>query len=72
MAQHDRYACQDNEADRRLMSALGEQLYTRLRTAAPFRYAIVGVEADDFRSYYELDNDILRLAFDGLVLNQAL
>lgn len=53
------------------MTEMGLPLYERLRTAPPFRYAWVGVEVDDFRTFDELDDDIVRLDFSGLVLADA-
>jgi hypothetical protein len=59
-----------SEADASAMTRAGETLYQRLRSApAVYRYALVGVEVDDFRSYDELvaDEDLTR--FPGLVLS---
>jgi hypothetical protein len=53
------------------MTEAGHQLYDRLRTApARYRYALVGVETDEFRTYRELveDDDLTR--FPGLVLDK--
>lgn len=52
------------------MTEVGNHLYERLRSAPPFRYAIVGVESADFISYAEFDQDIVKLPWDGLVVCQ--
>jgi hypothetical protein len=52
-----------------LMTELGILLYQRLRSAPTFRYALVGVEVDEFRTYSELLEESLGgPAFPGLVL----
>ena len=59
-----------SEADASAMTSAGEAVYEQLRSApAVYRYALVGVEVDDFRSYGELvtDEDLTR--FPGLVLS---
>lgn len=53
-----------------LMTELGILLYQRLRSAPPFRYALVGVEVDEFRTYSELIEEP-SLAFPGLVLAET-
>jgi hypothetical protein len=58
-----------NETNARQMTELGFLLYERLRTAPSYRYALVGVEVDEFRCFSELDEDVATLAFDGLVLH---
>ncbi|WP_404786899.1 hypothetical protein [Altericista sp. CCNU0014] len=50
------------------MTELGLLLYQRLRSAPPFRYALVGVEVDEFRTYSELSTEISEASFPGLVL----
>lgn len=54
------------------MTSAGNRLYERLRTAPPvYRYALVGVETDEFRNHAELiaeDEDLTR--FPGLVIRQ--
>jgi hypothetical protein len=42
-----------------IMTELGILLYQRLRSAPSFRYGIVGVEVDEFRTYSELIDDSL-------------
>ncbi len=54
-----------------LMTELGILLYQRLRSAPAFRYALVGVEVDEFRTYSELLADSGTLTFPGLVLSKA-
>jgi hypothetical protein len=51
-----------------LMTELGILLYQSLRFAPPFRYALVGVEVDEFRTYSELIEDLPGLSIPGLVL----
>jgi hypothetical protein len=58
-----------HERDRSQMTQIGLSLYDRLRTAPPFRFALVGVEADEFRTFKEIDDDLIRLDFNGLVIN---
>ena len=53
-----------------LMTELGILLYQRLRTAPAFRYALVGVEVDEFRTYGELLAESSTLMFPGLVLSE--
>jgi hypothetical protein len=54
------------------MTELGILLYQRLRFAPPFRYALVGVEVDEFRTYQELIAEIPATSFPGLVLAEAI
>lgn len=54
-----------------LMTELGIFLYQRLQSAPPFRYALVGVEVDEFRTYDELLKESANLAFPGLVLTET-
>ncbi|MBE9064594.1 hypothetical protein [cf. Phormidesmis sp. LEGE 11477] len=51
-----------------LMTELGILLYQRLRMAPPFRYGIVGIEVDEFRTYTELLEDLPTVSFPGLVM----
>ena len=55
------------------MTAVGYRLYDHLRSAASvYRYALVGVEVEEFRQYEELcDEPDLRI-FPGLVLADSL
>jgi hypothetical protein len=55
-----------------LMTELGILLYQHLRTAPTFRYALVGVEVDEFRTYPELLEESPAPAFPGLVLAETL
>src|SRR5205823_3796650 len=57
-----------DERDARELTEIGFQLYDRLRSAPSFRYALVGVEVDEFRYFEELDDDVVNLDFNGLVL----
>lgn len=61
-----------NEKDAQELTMVGKQLFDRLRSAPPFRYAMVGVEVDCFRSYDELDSSLADPFFDGLVLEDSL
>ncbi|MBW4623100.1 MAG: hypothetical protein KME17_27545 [Cyanosarcina radialis HA8281-LM2] len=51
-----------------LMTELGILLYQCLRSAPSFRYALVGVEVDEFRTYSELLEESPTPTFPGLVL----
>jgi len=53
-----------------LMTEIGIFLYQSLRFAPPFRYALVGMEVDEFRTYSELIEEPA-LVFPGLVLAEA-
>lgn len=55
-----------------LMTELGILLYQSLRFAPPFRYALVGVEVDEFRTYRELIEESSNLSIPGLVLAKSL
>jgi hypothetical protein len=55
-----------------LMTELGILLYQSLRFATTFRYALVGVEVDEFRTYSELIEDAPDLSIAGLVLARDL
>lgn len=54
------------------MTELGILLYQTLRFASGFRYALVGVEVDEFRTYSELIEDLSNLSCPGLVLAKEL
>jgi hypothetical protein len=54
------------------MTELGNKLYDRLRSApALYRYALVGVETDQFRDFDELFQDTDLTVFPGLVLSDS-
>jgi hypothetical protein len=55
-----------------LMTELGLFLYQRLRFAPPFRYALVGLEVDEFRTYSELSTASPASSFPGLVLAETI
>jgi hypothetical protein len=50
------------------MTELGILLYQRLKSASSFRYALVGMEVDEFRTYSELLLEAPVPNFPGLVL----
>jgi hypothetical protein len=54
------------------MTELGILLYQRLQSAPPFRYALAGVEVDEFRTYSELLAESLGSSFPGLVLAETM
>lgn len=54
-----------------LMTELGIFLYQHLRSAPAFRYALVGVEVDEFRTYSELLDESPDLSFPGLILSDT-
>jgi hypothetical protein len=53
------------------MTELGILLYQRLQSAPPFRYALAGVEVDEFRTYSELISEATVPSFPGLVLAET-
>lgn len=55
-----------------LMTEVGILLYQSLRSAPPFRYGLVGVEVDEFRTYSELMEDMFNLSIPGLVVSKTL
>lgn len=55
-----------------VMTELGILLYQTLRFTSSFRYALVGVEVDEFRTYSELIEDLPNLSLPGLVLAKEL
>jgi hypothetical protein len=55
-----------------LMTELGILLYQALRFAPAFRYALVGVEVDEFRTYSELIAESASLLIPGLVLSRLI
>jgi hypothetical protein len=54
------------------MTELGILLYQRLQSAPPFRYALVGVEVDEFRTYSELISEATVPSIPGLVLAETI
>jgi len=60
-----------DEREQQKLTAIGFALYERLRSAPAFRFASVGVDVDGFRSFTELDDDVVTLDFGGLVLSDA-
>lgn len=55
-----------------LMTELGILLYQHLRSAPAYRFAVVGIEVDEFRTHSELLEDSPDLTFPGLVLSDAI
>lgn len=55
-----------------LMTELGILLYQSLRFASTFRYALVGVEVDEFRTYSELIEEVSNLSIPGLVVAKTI
>ncbi len=55
-----------------LMTELGILLYQSLRFASSFRYALVGVEVDEFRTHSELIEESSNLSIPGLVLAKSI
>lgn len=55
-----------------LMTELGILLYQSLRFVQTFRYALVGVEVDEFMTYSELIEEASDLAIAGIVLEKSL
>ena len=59
----------DNPESAYLMTELGLLFYEALKFDSSFRYALVGVEVDEFRTYRELIKDLPNLSIPGLVLS---
>ncbi|MDB9320715.1 hypothetical protein PN483_10320 [Nodularia spumigena CS-591/04] len=59
----------DSPENAYLMTELGLVFYEALKFDSTFRYALVGVEVDEFRTYSELIEDLPNLAIPGLVLS---
>ncbi|SEF32491.1 hypothetical protein SAMN05421837_106288 [Amycolatopsis pretoriensis] len=58
-------------AEAAAMTAAGRQLYWLLRTAPPvYRYALAGVETDEFRTYADLVAERDLTIFPGLVVSE--
>lgn len=62
----------DSAASAYDLTELGILLYQRLQVAPAFRYALVGVEVDEFRTYSELMEDLANLSIPGLVVAKEL
>ncbi|MCU0569002.1 MAG: hypothetical protein MUF49_20680 [Oculatellaceae cyanobacterium Prado106] len=54
------------------MTELGILLYQQLQSAPTFRYALVGLEVDEFRTYSELISEGTVPNFPGLVLAETI
>lgn len=59
----------DSPENAYLMTELGLLFYEALKFNSTFRYALVGVEVDEFRTYSELIEDLPNLVIPGLVLS---
>jgi hypothetical protein len=58
-------------AEATAMTAAGRRLYWQLRTAPPvYRYALAGVETDEFRTYDQLMAEKDLTKFPGLVVSE--
>jgi hypothetical protein len=55
-----------------LMTELGILLYQQLRSIESYRYALVGVEVDEFRTYDELMGETPDFQIPGLVISTQL
>lgn len=55
-----------------IMTEIGILLYRHLRFAPNFRYALVGLEVDEFRTYNELLEESSLQSFPGLVLAETI
>ena len=55
-----------------LMTELGILLYQHLQSAPTFRYALVGLEVDEFRTFDELLNESSTLNMPGLVVSDSI
>lgn len=54
-----------------LMTELGILLYQCLRAASTFRYALAGLDVDEFRTFDELLSEPVNLSLPGLVLSNT-
>lgn len=54
-----------------LVTESGILLYQHLRAAPDFRYALAGLEVDEFRTFDELLSESFNLSFPGLVLSDT-
>ncbi|WP_394821456.1 hypothetical protein [Pendulispora albinea] len=63
-----------NANDAAQLTEVGKRLYERLRSAPPFRFAMVGVEVDDVRTEIEVEEMIRasHSAYQGLVVSTDL
>ena len=55
-----------------IMTEIGILLYQSLRFAPKFRYALVGLEVDEFRTYSELLEEVSLQSFPGLVIAETI
>lgn len=55
----------------RELTDVGFVLYERLRSAPPFRFALVGVEVYGFIRFEQLDDDLVNSDYSGVVLADA-
>ncbi|MEO0807995.1 MAG: hypothetical protein AAFY33_16975 [Cyanobacteria bacterium J06643_4] len=55
-----------------IMTEMGILLYQHLQTATTYRYGIVGLEVDEFRTYSELLTETPSINFPGLVLAESM
>lgn len=60
-----------NDKDTRQMNEMANHLYSLLRTAPDFRYALVGIEVEEFRNYSEIKG-LDDLDLDGVVISEAI
>jgi hypothetical protein len=61
----------NSAAEATVMTAAGRKLYWQLRTAPPvYRFALAGVETDEFRTYDELMAEKDLTTFAGLVVSE--
>ncbi|MBD3318520.1 hypothetical protein GF342_01280 [Candidatus Woesearchaeota archaeon] len=51
---------------------IAEQLYTLLKTAPPYRYAVIEVEAESYRDYDELLDNRMDVEQPGLVVSEQI
>jgi hypothetical protein len=61
-----------NEKHARELTEVGFILYERLRSAPSFRFALVGVEVYDFKTFEEIDDDLVNWDWSGVVLADAI
>ena len=62
-----------DENDQKIMDIIGLSLYDHLKQISGYRFALYGIEVDEFRTYEELDlDDIKNDSFTGLVISNEI
>ena len=59
------------EEHQRIVKAT-QALYLHLKSAPRFRYALAGIEVDEFRRRSRLDQDLVTMDFSGVVVDETI